>query len=228
MPLLERLDKEASPAATATARAATERMTQRVDIDVVGAHSRCMRPEDIADLLNAQPFQPFTVFTNDGRSIFVGHRELAGDDQHTVCLCSDRRATAFPSVSQSSRWPVSLAWTFLPAGAARPHDAPISPRTVEPQSKSAEERRVGFWKDVPPTLASTRSCRNCSSILPGFTVFIERPQKKGSEPSFFWRRARRILVQQPQKVSADPGRWQAETALGGQAALSPFLEALRR
>ena len=36
-----------------------------------------MRPEDVADLLNAQPFQPFTVFTNDGRSIFVGHRELA-------------------------------------------------------------------------------------------------------------------------------------------------------
>jgi hypothetical protein len=36
-----------------------------------------MKPEDIADLLNAQPFQPFTVFTSDGRSIFVGHRELA-------------------------------------------------------------------------------------------------------------------------------------------------------
>ena len=36
-----------------------------------------MKPEDIADLLNAQPFHPFTVFTNDGRELFVGHRELA-------------------------------------------------------------------------------------------------------------------------------------------------------
>jgi len=36
-----------------------------------------MKPEQIAALLNAQPFHPFTVFTKDGRSVHVGHRELA-------------------------------------------------------------------------------------------------------------------------------------------------------
>ncbi|MBI2949872.1 MAG: hypothetical protein HYY23_19750 [Verrucomicrobia bacterium] len=36
-----------------------------------------MKPEDLTDLLNAEPFRPFTVFTNDDRALFVGHREVA-------------------------------------------------------------------------------------------------------------------------------------------------------
>ena len=36
-----------------------------------------MKPQAVAALLNAQPFHPFTVFTKDGRSATVGHRELA-------------------------------------------------------------------------------------------------------------------------------------------------------
>ena len=36
-----------------------------------------MKAEDIASLLDAQSFHSFTVFTNDGRSALVGHRELA-------------------------------------------------------------------------------------------------------------------------------------------------------
>ena len=36
-----------------------------------------MKPEDIAALLNAQPFHPLEVFTNHGRSLLIGHRELA-------------------------------------------------------------------------------------------------------------------------------------------------------
>ena len=40
-------------------------------------HRPSMKAEDIAALLDAQPFHTFTVFTNDGRSAVVGHRELA-------------------------------------------------------------------------------------------------------------------------------------------------------